>query len=167
VTDSTSIERWWELVFCASSLVSFQCPALQSSQEASEPPAAHEPTPVDRFPKHPWWDSGQGWKNTLNNLRLILQPYVYSCLLLPWLLLFDIPVLRTGFAELTGIMNLFHASLPICFLHLHSEHFRDSFLRFKWSFSIRASSFFGWGSEAPSLPHLLQAVKASPEGPLP
>jgi SRSO17 transposase len=111
VTDYASIERWWELVFCAYSLVSFQCPALQSGQEASEPPA-HESTPVDRFPKHPWWDSGQGWKNTLNNLRLILQPYVYFCLLLPWMLLFDIPGLRTGFAELTGIMNLFHASLP-------------------------------------------------------
>jgi hypothetical protein len=112
VTDYASTLRWWELVLCAYSLVSFQCPALQSSPEASEPLPAHEPAPVDRFPKHPWWDTGQEWKNTLNNLRLILQPYVYFCLLVPWMLLFDIPGLRTGFAELTGIMNLFRASLP-------------------------------------------------------
>jgi hypothetical protein len=87
-------------------------PALQTSaheEESADPPV---PTPVDRFPEHPWWNSGHSWKNTLNNLRLILQPYVYSCLLLPWLLVFDIPCLHTGFAELTGIMNWFHATLP-------------------------------------------------------
>ena len=113
MTDYTSIERWWELVFCAYTLVSFQYPALQTSPQESEPEDAHEATPVDHFSQHPWWDPGQGWKNTLNNLRLVLQPYVCSCLLLPWLLVFDIPYLRTGFAELTGIMNLFHASIPI------------------------------------------------------
>jgi SRSO17 transposase len=112
VTDYASTLRWWELIFCAYSLVSFQCPALRASQGESKPPPAVDPTPVDRFPEHPWWDSGHGWKNVLNNLRLVLQPYVYFCLLLPWLLVFDIPCLRAGFAELTGIMNLFHASLP-------------------------------------------------------
>lgn len=112
VTDDASIERWWELVFCAYTLVSFQCPVLQTNKQEAEPPPAHEATPVDHFPEHPWWDSGQGWKNTLNNLRLILQPYILFCLLLPWLLVFDIPCLRAGFAELTGIMNFFHASLP-------------------------------------------------------
>ena len=111
-TDYASIERWWELVFSAYSLVSFQCLTMPCSQEASEPPEPHEATPLGRFPEHPWWDAGHGWKNTLNNFRLILQPYICSCLLLPWLLVFDIPRLRAVFAELTGIMNLFHASLP-------------------------------------------------------
>lgn len=111
VTDFASIERWWEIVSNADLLVSLQCPPFQvPSEEASSPPAD---SPTECFPQHRWWDSGQGWKNTLNNLRLILQPYVFHCLLLPWLLLFDIPGLRTGFAELIGSMNLFHASLPI------------------------------------------------------
>jgi hypothetical protein len=112
VTDYASIERWWELIFCAYSLVSFQCLASQVSDQESEPPVAHAPTPVDRFPKHPRWDPGHGWKNTLNNLRLILQPYVYFCLLLPWVLLFDLPCLRTGFAQLIELINFFHARLP-------------------------------------------------------
>lgn len=112
VTDYASIERWWELVFCAYTLVSFQCPPLQTSKQESEPPPGRVATPVDRFPEHPWWDPGHGWKNTLNNLRLILQPYVFFCLLLPWLLVFDIPCLRTGFTELTDIMNFFHAFFP-------------------------------------------------------
>jgi hypothetical protein len=31
-------------------------------------------TPPDHFSEHRWWESGQGWKNILNNLRLVLQP---------------------------------------------------------------------------------------------
>lgn len=112
VTDYASIERWWEVVLCAYTLISFQCPALQSSSQ--EPALADAPgsPPVDRFPEHHWWNTGHGWKNALNNLRLILQPYIYSCLLLPWLRIFNIPCLHTGFAELVGIMNCFHARLP-------------------------------------------------------
>ncbi len=49
VTDYASIERWWELVFCAYALVSFQCSALQTHQEESEPQPSHEATPVDHF----------------------------------------------------------------------------------------------------------------------
>lgn len=114
VTDYASIERWWELVSCAYLLVSLQSPVFQHAGDTSE--RAHPPTvttPPERFSEHRWWDSGQGWKNILNNLRLILQPYVFHCLLLPWLLLFDIPGLRAGFLQLIGIMNSLHAALPI------------------------------------------------------
>ena len=114
VTDYASIERWWELVSCTYLLVSLQSPALQQATDSSK--QAHPATvtaPPDRFAEHRWWDSGQGWKNILNNLRLILQPYVFHCLLLPWLLLFDIPSLRAGFFQIMGIMNSLHAALPI------------------------------------------------------
>jgi SRSO17 transposase len=114
VTDYTSIERWWELVCCAYLLVSLQSPVFGHDDET--PGSTHPPTvtaPPERFAEHRWWDSGQGWKNILNNVRLVLQPYVFHCLLLPWLLLFDIPGLRTGFFQLIGIMNSLHASLPI------------------------------------------------------
>ena len=113
VTDYTSIERWWEIVCSAYLLVSVQSPVFQQTdQELLRSGAPATVTSPDRFAEHRWWDLGQGWKNILNNLRLILQPYVSLCLLLPWLLVFDIPCLRVGFAELTAIMNLFHASLP-------------------------------------------------------
>ena len=113
VTDYASIERWWELVFSAYLLVSLQSPVFhQNDQEPSHTPALATITSPDRFQEHRWWDGGQGWKNILNNLRLILQPYVYYWLLLPWVLLFDISGLRAGFLQLIGIMNLFHATLP-------------------------------------------------------
>jgi SRSO17 transposase len=75
VTDYASIERWWELVCCAYLLVSLQSPVFGPKDDTSE--RSHLPTvttPPDRFSEHRWWDSGQGWKNILNNLRLILQP---------------------------------------------------------------------------------------------
>jgi hypothetical protein len=50
--DYASIERWWELVFGAYTLVSFQCPALQTSEQASAPPAVPQAPEVDRFPEH-------------------------------------------------------------------------------------------------------------------
>jgi SRSO17 transposase len=110
VTDYASIERWWELVCCTYLLVSLQSPVFQlADKELASPQAAQESTPPNRFSEHRWWDSGQGWKN---NLRLILQPYIFYCLLLPWLLLFDVPGLRAGFLQLIGSMNLFHAALP-------------------------------------------------------
>lgn len=112
VTDSAEIERWWEIVFSAYYLVSFHCPAFGLARQ--ETPSAHgaQLSPVEHFAEHAWWDTGQGWKNTLNNVRVILQPHIFSCLLLPWLLIFDLPCLRTGFLELTALMNFFHAALP-------------------------------------------------------
>jgi SRSO17 transposase len=113
VTDYASIERWWELISSAYLLVSLQSPVFQHSDDESlRSQPATVATPPDRFSEHRWWDLGQGWKNILNNLQLILQPYVYYCLLLPWLLLFDIPGLRAGFLQLIGIMNALLAALP-------------------------------------------------------
>ena len=113
LTDYASIERWWELVSCAYLLVSLQSSVFQpTDHEPLHAPAPATITSPDRFAQHRWWDPGQGWKHILNNLRLILQPYVSFCLLLPWLLVFDIPCLRAGFAELTALMNFFHAALP-------------------------------------------------------
>jgi len=114
VTDSPSIQRWWELVCCTYVLVSLQSPVFQHATDASE--SSHLSTvvtPPGRISSHRWWESGQGWKNILNNLRLMLQPSVFHCLLLPWVLLFDIPGFRAGFSQLIGIMNSLHAALPI------------------------------------------------------
>ena len=109
VTDAAAIERWWEIVLCAYLLVSLQSPVMHTA----EPPASNPTTFSQRFTEHRWWDKGTGWKNLLNNLRLILQPLFMSCLLFPWSLVFDIPGLRTGFKQLLAYMNRFPASLPI------------------------------------------------------
>jgi hypothetical protein len=64
---------------------------------------------------HPAWDTGSGWKHHLNNLRLLLQPYVCSCRLLPWLALVPLPhvqAIQTGLAALGSLVNTFRLALP-------------------------------------------------------
>ena len=36
------------------------------------------------FSDHPWWEAGNTWKSSLNNLRLIIQPLIFFCLIQPW-----------------------------------------------------------------------------------
>ncbi len=60
---------------------------------------------VKIFAEHPLWDENYGWKNILNNLRLIVQPLIFFNLIKPWLKVFPIPQLSTGFSYLISIMN--------------------------------------------------------------
>ncbi len=86
LTDYAAIERWWEIVFSAYFMVSCQTPLFQAFHPVPQPLTA---TPAI-YP--PWWDPASGWNATLNHLRLLIQPFVALCLLLPWLTVF--PFLR-------------------------------------------------------------------------
>jgi hypothetical protein len=88
----------------AYTLVSLQ--SLAHTGETAQTPA---PAPVTA---HPQWASDAGWKHQLNNLRLLLQPYVCAALLLPWLRLFDLPHLQRGLADACSLMNAFHLLVP-------------------------------------------------------
>src|SRR5437879_4189341 len=86
LTDARSIERWWELVMCAYLLVSLQAPPLATGRapaDAPDPALAAGPPAEAR--QHPTWTEDASWKHRLTNLRLRLQPFVCTCLLLPWL----------------------------------------------------------------------------------
>lgn len=103
VTDYHAIERWWELVMSVATLVALQSPAFAPN---SAPPADSP------LLAHPHWDGGPGWKRTLNNLRLLLQPFVCASLLLPWLRLLPLPHLQAGLADLCAFMNTFRPLFP-------------------------------------------------------
>jgi hypothetical protein len=56
------------------------------------------------------------WKSALNNLRLIIQSYIFYCLIQPWLQVFKIPGMKRCFLKLIDLMNDFRASpisLPV------------------------------------------------------
>ena len=74
------------------------------------PPELDSSVIVSSFEQHMAWDQGQGWKNWLNNLRLILLPWVSANLLQPWLTVFPIPKLEQGFLCLVRIMNQFRGA---------------------------------------------------------
>ncbi len=105
LTDYPSIERWWELIMSAYLLVSIQANYFQlETVKANEIPHQgnfEENKPLEMFLLHPWWEAGTNWKSALNNLRLIIQPYIFYCLLHPWLEIFKIPRIKQDFRELT------------------------------------------------------------------
>jgi SRSO17 transposase len=122
VTDYASIERWWELVMSAYTLVSLQTPDIAAlGHVTAPPPPAAQAAPPDvagdgaPLAAHPAWDQGSGWKHRLNNLRLLLQPYICSCLLFPWLHLVPLPhvqAVQTGLTALGSLVDTFPLALP-------------------------------------------------------
>lgn len=97
LTHYSQIEKWWEVVCSAYLMVSLYSDSLLKSSKKSEA----------KFSTHPWWDEKKGWKNLLNNLRLILQPFICFNLIKPWLKVFPIPQLSLGFPRLIALMNKF------------------------------------------------------------
>lgn len=81
VTDYAQIQKWWEVVMSAYLLVSLHSASLNPRPDF---PGDDKPSVVvKKFSLHPWWDEGTGWKNLLNNLRLVLQPFVLFNLIRP------------------------------------------------------------------------------------
>jgi SRSO17 transposase len=98
VTDYKQIERWWEIVMSAFMMVSLVADAFN-----------HEcPLSQQVFTRHPWWDNQRGWKNLLNNLRLVVEPWIAVNRLKQWLTVFLIPTLEQGFARLIEQMQQFY-----------------------------------------------------------
>ena len=85
------------------------------------------PSPPDfqaQFASHPWWDNAKGWKNILNNLRLILQPFTLFNLIQPWLTVFPIPQLSLGFAKLQSI--IYYLTNPFFIFLTHADLYFSS-----------------------------------------
>ncbi len=61
------------------------------------------------FSSHPQWNHQTGWKNVLNNFRLIIQPTLLLWLVFPWLEIFPNSSLLLGFHRLINIMNQFQS----------------------------------------------------------
>ncbi|MBD0345400.1 MAG: IS701 family transposase [Coleofasciculus sp. Co-bin14] len=111
VTNYQTIERWWEIVCSAYLMVSLQSKIFKGADARTQVTSTLDKLEA-KFRQHQWWDEGQGWKNILNNLRLIIQPVIFFHLITPWLKVFQIPMLKQGFFHLINIMNKFNAYVP-------------------------------------------------------
>lgn len=118
LTDYESIERWWEIIFSAYLLVSIQATYFQLHAQTQSTSSSESPSSIDfniyQYSQHPNWESGITWKSALNNLRLLIQPYIFYCLIQPWLTVFNIPGMKRCFLKLIDFMNDFRAS-PVSF----------------------------------------------------
>ncbi len=79
-TDFQEINKWWEIIFSAYWMVSSSSTVLCNLNQVFE-------SVVD-FTFHPQWSDKQGWKTTLNNFRLIIQPLILFWMITPWLEIF-------------------------------------------------------------------------------
>lgn len=106
LTHYPQIAKWWELGFSAYLMVSLYSDSLVKSSQKDDL----------KFANHPEWDEHKGWKNLLNNFRLIIQPFICFNLIKQELKVFPIPQLSLGFPRLIALMNqfavCFHRALP-------------------------------------------------------
>lgn len=87
-TNFQDIEKWWEIIFCVYTMISLNSPAFLSLKKSVQiETEGQENSHVD-FSNHQQWNHECGWKNVLNNLRLIIQPLLLFWLIYPWLDIF-------------------------------------------------------------------------------
>lgn len=108
-TSFRDIQRW-EMIFSVYTLVSLNSQPFLSLNQQQTSKVEEKKNCVD-FSIHQRWDCGNGWKNTLNNLRLILQPTLVMWLIFPWLEVFPNSKLLLGFNHLISLIN---QSQPFC-----------------------------------------------------
>jgi hypothetical protein len=105
-TDFQEINKWWEIVMSTYLMISLNTQAflaLNSSKLANSP--SSEAT--INWASHPQWNHQTGWKNVLNNFRLIIQPTLLLWLIFPWLEIFPDSSLLLRFHRLINTMNQF------------------------------------------------------------
>ena len=113
-TNFEQINRWWEIIFSAYWMVSSHCSifrGLNQSQALSNSNLRPQKSITD-YTLHPQWSNKEGWKTTLNNFRLIIQPAILFWTIVPWLDIFPNRSLLLGFHQLISTMNQFYFHFP-------------------------------------------------------
>jgi SRSO17 transposase len=106
-TNFQHIEKWWEIIFCVYTMISLNSPAFLDLNQSYQIETKGQKGNLDNFYNHQQWNPESGWKNTLNNLRLIVQPLFLFWLINPWLDIFPNSYLWLGFNHLISAMNQF------------------------------------------------------------
>ena len=96
-----SVNAYGAQVFCQLNKSSILSAPSISSQES-----------VTNFTLHQQWSDKKGWKTTLNNFRLIIQPTILFWMIVPWLDIFPNRSLLLGFHKLIAVMNQFYSFFP-------------------------------------------------------
>ena len=107
---SEDIEKWWELVCSAYTMVSLHSEQLEIPQEKVV--NIQKKKAVKILSEHKQWDRYPGWKNLLNNLRLIITPWLCLNKLKLWMDVFPIKGLIEALTKLIEFMDIFPGAVP-------------------------------------------------------
>lgn len=86
-------------------MISLNSQAFLSSNQSEQIKSEVQKSNCGNFFNHQQWNHESGWKNTLNNLRLIAQPLFLFWLIYPWLDVSPNSGLLLGFNRLISAMN--------------------------------------------------------------
>ena len=104
-TKFKDIQKWWEIIFCVYTMISLNSPAFLSLNQSLEVEHDVVDNTDVQVSNHEQWNHECGWKNVLNNLRLLIQPIMMLWLIFPWLDIFPNSKLLLGFNQLIGEIN--------------------------------------------------------------
>lgn len=109
LTNFEDINKWWEIIMSTYLMISFNTESFLSLN-SSELDDESSKTTLN-FAEHRQWNHQTGWKNVLNNFRLIIQPTLVLWLIFPWLEIFPNSSLLLGLHRLIQTMNQFQPLL--------------------------------------------------------
>jgi SRSO17 transposase len=109
-TNFQEINKWWEIIMSAYLMISLNTQTFLSLNSLILVDADQPKTTIN-FASHPQWNHQTGWKNVLNNFRLIIQPTLLLWLIFPWLEIFPNSYLLLGLHRLILTMNQFQPLL--------------------------------------------------------
>lgn len=117
------IQKWWELVCSTYTMVSLTSQQLEVADNEFVNSQKKKATNI--LSEHPQWNHETGWKNQLNNLRLIMEPWCCLNKLKLWLLVFPIRGLFEAMDKLIEFMNIFPGVVPTT-ANLWEHHFSSA-----------------------------------------
>jgi hypothetical protein len=88
-------------------MISLNSPAFLALNQSDQIPTENQKSNFVDFSNHQQWNHASGWKNVLNNLRLVVQPLLLFWLVSPWLDILPNSNLLLGFNHLISAMNQF------------------------------------------------------------
>jgi hypothetical protein len=75
-TNFENINKWWEIIMSAYLMISLNTQIFLSLNTFNSQNCERQISTID-FTNHPQWNHQTGWKNVLNNIRLIIQSTLF------------------------------------------------------------------------------------------
>ncbi|MDJ1184289.1 IS701 family transposase [Roseofilum casamattae] len=111
LTQFDKIEKWWEMILSSYLMISLNSqPFLKLKYPKSEQKECCQ-AEVD-CSSHQQWNHSGGWKNVLNNFRLLIQPTLLLSSIIPWLSIFPNSHILRGLNKLISHVNQFQSFYP-------------------------------------------------------
>lgn len=100
LTKAEDILKWWEIINSVYWMISMRTKPLKVLRQIKEKNSVQKQE--TKQINHENWRECNSWKNTLINYRIMIQPMIIFCTILPWLKIIKNERLWYGFNDLLG-----------------------------------------------------------------